>query len=147
MKNENIVLEELRNLLRDMESDAESIRATIAVIEQRHRSAPTPVSFAPSSFEEEKPTLPNVSGFTQLQAIVALAKHYGGTVKALDAKNFLLSSGLMRKTKNANNIVHSTIIRSGRFERIGPGEYRLLKEPGFFLEAGMDKIDDNKPLQ
>src|SRR6185312_16432656 len=104
MKNENIVLEELRNLLRDMESDAESIRATIAVIEQRTRSAPSPVSLAPSTFEEEKPPLPNVGGFTQLQAIIALAKHYGGTVKALDAKNFLLSSGLMRKTKNANNI-------------------------------------------
>jgi hypothetical protein len=62
---------------------------------------------------------------TQLQAIVAIAVHNGGTVKAQDAKRLLIEAHVMRETKNSTNITHNVIIRSGKFDRIGPGEYRL----------------------
>src|SRR5207244_4260644 len=62
---------------------------------------------------------------TQLQAIVTIANHNGGTVRAQDAKRLMIRAGVMRETRNSTNITHNVIIRSHIFERIGHGEYRL----------------------
>jgi hypothetical protein len=72
---------------------------------------------------------------TQLQAVIAIAKHLGGTVRAQDAKHLMIRAGVMRETKNSTNITHNIIIRSGKFYRIAPGEYRL-KEPKSTEGAG-----------
>jgi hypothetical protein len=64
-------------------------------------------------------------GFTQVQALVAIAKHNNGVIRAQEAKRMLIRAGVMRETKNSTNVIHAVIIRSEKFERIRPGEYRL----------------------
>jgi len=65
---------------------------------------------------------------TQVQALMVIAKHYGGTIKAQEAKRLLIRAGVMRETKNSTNIIHAVILRSEKFERVRPGEYRLKSE-------------------
>jgi hypothetical protein len=60
-----------------------------------------------------------------VQALTVIAKHYGGTFKAQEAKRLLIKAGVMRETKNSTNIIHAVIVRSGKFEKVKPGEYRL----------------------
>jgi hypothetical protein len=67
---------------------------------------------------------------TQVQALTVIAKHYGGTFKAQEAKRLLIRAGVMRETKNSTNIIHAVILRSEKFERVRPGEYRLKEASG-----------------
>jgi hypothetical protein len=62
---------------------------------------------------------------TQVQALTVIAKHYGGTFKAQEAKRLLIRAGVMRETKNSSNIIHAVIVRSEKFDKVRPGEYRL----------------------
>jgi hypothetical protein len=62
---------------------------------------------------------------TQVQALTVIARHYGGTFKAQEAKRLLIKAGVMRETKNSTNIIHAVIVRSEKFEKVKPGEYRL----------------------
>lgn len=62
---------------------------------------------------------------TQKQAVITIAKYLGGTIRTQDAKRLMIRAGIMRDTKNSTNITHNTIVHSERFERVGPGEYRL----------------------
>jgi hypothetical protein len=66
---------------------------------------------------------------TQVQALTVIAKHYGGTFRAQEAKRLLIKAGVMRETKNSTNTIHAVIRRSEKFDPVRPGEYRL-KEPG-----------------
>lgn len=113
--------DDLRKPLEDAQQALDHIEGAIAYLE---------TGIYPQTIEEaleRAPTYPpaKLKGLTQLQAIVTIAKHNGGTVKAQDARHLMIRAGVMRDTKNSTNITHNTIIRSGRFERIRPGEYRL----------------------
>ncbi|MFZ0418378.1 MAG: hypothetical protein WAM04_09740 [Candidatus Sulfotelmatobacter sp.] len=66
---------------------------------------------------------------TQVQALMVIANHYGGTFKAQEAKRLLIRAGVMRETKNSSNIIHAVIVRSEKFEKVRPGEYRLKTAP------------------
>lgn len=115
----------LRKPIVEIEREMEHVAATIHSFERDAVITTEPLL----KLSEEVPIqLSALQGLTQLQAIVEIAKCKGGIVRAQDAKSLLLRSGLMRKTKNSTNIVHSTILRSGKFERIAPGEYRLLNQ-------------------
>ncbi|HUO13597.1 MAG TPA: hypothetical protein VMX38_01325 [Verrucomicrobiae bacterium] len=105
------------------EKTLEHLNATIRLLEQEPRETGIVVRYTPQS-EEEFP-LGKLKRLTQVQAVVAIAKHYGGVVKAQDAKHLMIRAGVMRNTKNSTNITHNVITRSGQFERIAPGEYRL----------------------
>jgi hypothetical protein len=88
---------------------------------------------------------------TQVQALIVIAKHNGGLIRAQEAKRLLIKAGVMRETKNSTNIIHAVIVRSGKFEKVKPGEYRLktdrinaeLKE--FAKREGLPF--DEKPVQ
>jgi hypothetical protein len=62
---------------------------------------------------------------THTQALVEIARHNGGLLKAQEAKVLMIRAGVMRDTKNSTHMVHGAIARSEAFERVGRGEYRL----------------------
>jgi predicted transcriptional regulator of viral defense system len=62
----------------------------------------------------------------QVPALKMIAEHGGGQLTTVTAKKLLLQAGLIRTPKNANNILFSVIQRSGLFERVEPGVYRLI---------------------
>jgi len=63
---------------------------------------------------------------TQTQALVEIAQYNGGEIKSLDVKPILIAAKLMKNSKNAAHMVNGAITRSGLFERIGRGHYRLI---------------------
>jgi hypothetical protein len=67
----------------------------------------------------------SLQNLTQLQALRKIALQGDGTFATTTAKQLLLKSGLIKNPKNANNILFSVINRSGLFERVTPGVYRL----------------------
>jgi hypothetical protein len=72
-----------------------------------------------------------------VQALTVIAKHYGGTFKAQEAKRLLIKAGVMRETKNSTNIIHAVIVRSEKFEKVRPGEYRLRENKSAPKDEGL----------
>jgi len=70
----------------------------------------------------------SLRGMKQLDALRKIAQQGGGTLQTTTAKRLLLQAGLIKNPKNANNILFSVINRSGLFERVEPGVYRLKVE-------------------
>jgi len=69
--------------------------------------------------------LSKIRNMTQTQALVEIAKYNGGTIKSIAVKPILIAAKLMKNTKNAAHMVNGAITRSGAFERVRRGEYRL----------------------
>lgn len=65
-------------------------------------------------------------GKTQVEALVHIAEKNNCTLKVADARRILLWAGLM-SSKNAPTVFHTVITRSGKFERVAQGEYRLIE--------------------
>ena len=73
--------------------------------------------------------LDKIKGLKQEDAMIVVAKHYGGMLRTKDLIKHLQSAGLMSKTtKNAGSMTFRLITNSGRFERVATGLYRLLDE-------------------
>jgi hypothetical protein len=110
----------------ELEEALECLNGTIAFLEKEGRMEST--EHVRPAEAREFPVV-KLHGLTQLQAVVMIAKHFRGVVKAQDAKRLMINGGVMKETKNSTNITHNLIIRSKLFERIAPGEYRLKKSP------------------
>lgn len=128
----------------ELEDALEHLNGTIDFFEKEGRI---------ESVEQPKPAeamefpTAKLRGLKQLQAVVMIAKHFRGVVKAQDAKRLMINGGVMKETKNSTNITHNLIIRSGRFERIAPGEYRLISaEPSTFTAAERKTMERVLPL-
>ena len=103
--------------LQELDQEIEHVTATM-------RSLQKPTIRTASAAAEEFP-IGKLRKLTQVQALMVIAKHYGGAFKAQEAKRLLIRAGVMRETKNSTNIIHAVIVRSEKFEKVRPGEYRL----------------------
>ena len=68
---------------------------------------------------------------TQLGAIKEIVNTIGNLdkkFKVTEVKNIMVASGFFKTPKNAYNIVHAIIERSGEFEKIEPGVYKLIEK-------------------
>jgi len=120
--------------VQEIDQEIESITTTL-------RSILKPTGISVMGFElsttAEFP-IAKLRKLTQVQALVVIAKHNGGIIRAQEAKRLLIKSGVMRETKNSTNIIHSVILRSEKFERVRPGEYKLRendRQAGSLMEA------------
>jgi hypothetical protein len=102
-----------------IEKKLESITAALAVLLEE-----TKEEAGPQAGIDDFP-LAKLKRLSHRQAVIEIARYYGGTIKAQDAKRILIHSGCMSNTKNSTNMTHNAIVQSGAFERIGKGEYRL----------------------
>jgi hypothetical protein len=90
------------------------------------------------ALEAEGFPLRKIKNLTQTQALIEIAKYNGGTIRSLEVKPILIAAKLMKNTKNAAHMVNGAIARSGAFERISRGEYRLKSDPqeqGEFIKS------------
>lgn len=69
-----------------------------------------------------------LSGMTQLEALIAIAKANGGILSVRQARRQMEKAGLFKNPDNASSIIFTAIARSKKFERIGSGKYKLLAE-------------------
>jgi hypothetical protein len=129
---EKTLHEKLQMLLKPVEQVQEElghVRSTIALLRRDAKAF--------DQFSERIPThIAKLRGMTQLDAIITIAKDNGGIVRAQEAKRLMIKAGIMRNTKNATNMTHNVFSRSDRFERIGPGEFKLKSlERGHLLKG------------
>jgi hypothetical protein len=108
--------ERLIRPLEELDEEIEHLDATLRSLQKGHTlSLP----------KEELFPIGKLRKLTQVQALMVIAKHHGGVIRAQEAKRLLIKAGVMRETKNSTNIIHAVIVRSEKFERVRPGEYRL----------------------
>lgn len=120
-------LENKRNrLVQEVDKEIEHVRATISSL----RVTEHPSDHLHLEAEPFVPEFPvgKIRNMTQVQALVTIARHNNGIVRAQEAKRLLIRAGVMRQTKNSTNIIHAVIVRSEKFEKVKPGEYRLKAE-------------------
>ena len=102
----------------------EAVEKTLALLSldgfnKGEASASAPAEFAPVEF----------AGKSQLQAIMMLAERNDGTVTIREAKRMLVETRLTESRNCASQVATSSITRSGRFEWVAPGTYRLMHYP------------------
>ena len=104
-------------LVQDIDKEIEHIRAAIASlsasVERLQLSEVLPLV---AEFPINK-----IRNMTQVQALVTIARHQGGVIRAQEAKRLLIRASVMKQTKNSTNIIHSVIIRSEDPRRLGRG--------------------------
>src|SRR5258708_18848537 len=125
--------------LQEITEEIEHITATINSLQK-------PAKAISASFTTTAPVdfpIGKLRKLTQVQALVVIAKHYGGNVKAQEAKRLLIRAGVMRETKNSTNIIHAVIVRSEKFEKVRPGEYRI-KGSGHVVLVVADNVTDDQ---
>jgi predicted RNase H-like nuclease (RuvC/YqgF family) len=106
-------LERLQNQLTEAQKELEAIGTTLKLMGY----------MAPSS------TLGlDLSGMTQIKALIAIARANGGVLTVKTARRMMLKAGMFTNPKNSSSILFTTISRSKRFEKIESGKYRLLPE-------------------
>lgn len=106
--------------LQELDQEIEHVTAAVRSLQK----PPGPAASLAVNFTIDFP-IGKLRKLTQVQALMVIAKHYGGTFKAQEAKRLLIKAGVMRETKNSTNIIHAVIVRSEKFEKVRPGEYRL----------------------
>ena len=133
MENKELAVQVLANHKRDLLARRERLLLPLQELDQEieHITAamhslqkPPKIAGFTASLTVDFP-IAKLRKLTQVQALTVIAKHYGGTFKAQEAKRLLIQAGVMRETKNSTNIIHAVILRSEKFERVRPGEYRL----------------------
>lgn len=120
-------LEKMRKPIAELEADLEHIKGVIA-FKQRNANDKM-MGEVEEAITEALATIPmsRLKNLSHSDAVVAIAKYNGGIVRTQDAKRLMIKAGIMSRTKNSTNMAHNAIKRTGLFERISPGEYRLIK--------------------
>jgi len=62
---------------------------------------------------------------TQMDGLMLIADK-NGSIKVKEAQRFMAEAGFISNPKNAASILYTLISRSGKFEKVKPGEYRLI---------------------
>ena len=119
---------ELESELADVSRKLESVSTALALLE----GTPPPLSHRGALAETNLPRtsisidVSSLRGLKQVDALTKIAEQGGGQFETIVAKRLLLQAGLISNPKNANNILFSVIQRSGKFEKVDRGVYRLI---------------------
>jgi hypothetical protein len=122
--------DELMRPVQELDKEVEHVTATLAILLRNKTS---------EAIEQSEFPLEKLRGLSQTQAVIAIARHNGGVIKAQDAKRIMIQAKVMRDTQNSTNMTHNAILQSEKFERIGRGEFRL-------KESKADEADKNRRL-
>jgi hypothetical protein len=110
--------DELLKPVEAVKRDLDAVSSALAVILRENKKEPT------TNFP-----IATLRGLTYTQCVATIASHYGGKLKAQDAKRIMIEARIMPDSKNATHMVHNAILQSGKFDRIGRGEFRLKNPP------------------
>ncbi len=122
---------ELQRRMDEINKNLESVSRTLELLDHTADESVTETDTHSASSRISGGTIDIASlrGMTQLQALEKIAQQGGGTLRTPTAKRLFLQAGLIKNVKNANNIIFSVIHRSGVFERVDRGVYRLIGHP------------------
>ena len=69
----------------------------------------------------------SLAGKTHLEALIEIAKANGGLLVVKTARRLMTRAGLFTNPKNASSVLFTAISRSGKFESMGKGKYKLME--------------------
>lgn len=83
-------------------------------------------------------------GMTQQDALIEIAEANNGIIRVIEAKRIMIDAGMIKgKVSNAASHMYHTLSRSPRFERIAPGEFRLLSDSTLQAPLEVEKKEEN----
>jgi hypothetical protein len=132
MSENNQQYKELFELKQKLQEKAESLKVQYQECQKQLESVTTTLGLLGFSEKSDFFTVPtnasevSLKNLTQIQALEVLAKRNNGRISMKAAKRILLSAGLIKTAKNANNIIYNAIQRSEKFKRVSPGIYQLV---------------------
>jgi len=118
-------LEKMRKPIAQLEADLQHIQGAIAFYQRN--TDDKMMAEVEEAVTEAMAIIPmsRLKNLSHSDAVIAIAKYNGGVVRTQEAKRLMIKAGIMSRTKNSTNMAHNAIHRTGRFERVSPGEYRL----------------------
>jgi hypothetical protein len=119
----------LEDSLNVVEQQLNAVGITIALMRNGHHLDAQEMikpAQAPVILIDRRPDI-DVKGMTQLKALIALASNWNGRFRIVDARKVLEKAGVMKRSKNGYNMLYNVVVKSGKFERCGPGEYKLIE--------------------
>lgn len=64
---------------------------------------------------------------SQMDALKIIADGYNGCFRVVHAQRLMIETGFIKTPKNAPSVIYTLLARSGKFEKVRPGEYRYIK--------------------
>lgn len=148
MANSDAALSELSNLIARLNQEKANVSQRLTEIETQVRAVEITMRLIrhngkhaePDSYDALVAKLKkdkNKGKITQMDALVTIATAIGdnGAFKVQDAKRVMLNAELISNPKNADSVIYALIDRSDKFEKVVPGEYKLI---GGFSEKGLE---------
>lgn len=129
--NGGVLLDELSNLIVKLRRERDGVEKQLSELDEQIKAVETTINLYRKTGKIREPQayksiVPELKNRTHLDALRHIALRSGGSLKVTDAKRLMSEAGLIRNPKNALSMLYTIISRSGEFERIAPGEYRLI---------------------
>jgi hypothetical protein len=129
--NGSVLLDELTRLIVELRRKRADVDKQLIEVDEQIEAVETTISLYRKAGKIHEPEIyksivPELHGRTHIDALQYIASSSGGHLKVTDAKRLMTEAGLLRNPKNALSMLYTIIGRSGKFERIAPGEYRLI---------------------
>jgi len=129
--NGGVLLDELSSLIVKLRHERDEVVKQLNELDEQILAVETTISLYRKAGKIQEPEayksiVPELEGRTLIDALKHIASRSGGSLKVTDAKRLMSEAGLIRNPKNALSMLYTIMSRSGEFERIAPGEYRLI---------------------
>ncbi len=133
MANGSSTLDELSGLIGKLRNERDKVEKELAKIDEQISAVELTISILRKTVILQEPEayrniVSELRGKTQLEALIHIASKSGGQFRVIDAKRLMSEAGLIKNPKNALSMLYTIIARSGKFERIASGEYKLLNQ-------------------
>lgn len=134
MSDEYSTVDELSEVVRKLRLEQERLEKEIAMIEKHVRAVETTISLLKRTGQPKEPAAQgrpasDLQGKTLLDALIHISSRTGGLLKVSEARRLMQEAGLLKNPKNALSILYTVMNRSGKFEKVTRGEYRLKNQP------------------
>ncbi len=135
MSDEYSTVDELSEVVRKLRLEQERMEKEIAATEKHIRAVETTISLLKRTAQLKEPVArgpitSELHGKTLLEALIQISSRNGGLLKVSEARRLMQEAGLLKNPKNALSILYTVMNRSGKFEKINRGEYRLKNQSG-----------------
>lgn len=132
MVNDISIIDQLAELVAKLRQEQAEAQRHLAEIDEKLRAVETTMRLfrtngALAASDMSTSLVSELKGKTHLQALITIAYKNNACFKVVDAKRLMLQAGLLRSPKNALSMLYTIISRSGKFEKVAPGEYRLIE--------------------
>ena len=130
MPSEDLTSNELANLIGQLCNQRKELQQRLDELDKQLEAVETTVHLLrygkSGRSYTDKSLISELRGKTHIDALLTIAGKNNNRLKATEAKRLMIEAGLIRNPKTALSMLYTIINRSGKFERVRPGEYRLI---------------------